>query len=96
MQLDNRHSADSSDSGLPRHEDIQRLAYQLWRERGCPLGTPEVDWFSAEEKLTLDRRADSQTSAILCAAKVVGSALGSAAGLVTSMTGLLSREKVSE
>ena len=23
---------------------IAQLAYQLWQERGCPDGSPEVDW----------------------------------------------------
>lgn len=34
--------------GEDRHEFIAKLAYQLWKERGCPLGSPEVDWFAAE------------------------------------------------
>jgi hypothetical protein len=32
-------------------EETQRLAYQLWLERGCPVGSPEQDWFRAEEEL---------------------------------------------
>jgi len=31
--------------------DISALAYELWIERGCPIGSPEVDWFRAEEEL---------------------------------------------
>ena len=31
--------------------DIARLAYSLWEERGCPDGSPEVDWLRAEELL---------------------------------------------
>jgi hypothetical protein len=27
---------------------IERLAYQLWRERGSPIGSPDEDWFRAE------------------------------------------------
>ena len=27
------------------------LAYELWLGRGCPIGSPEVDWFRAEELL---------------------------------------------
>ncbi|MBV9764272.1 MAG: DUF2934 domain-containing protein [Acidobacteriaceae bacterium] len=77
-------------------QEIRLLAYQLWIERGCPVGTPEVDWFEAEEKLAAKTRADSQTSTILNAAKVVGSALGSAASLVNSTTGLISGGKASE
>lgn len=34
------------------HEQIAALAYTLWQERGCPVGSPEVDWFAAEAKLT--------------------------------------------
>jgi hypothetical protein len=29
------------------HEEIARRAYQLWERRGCPSGSPEVDWFRA-------------------------------------------------
>ena len=32
-------------------EEISALAYELWIQRGCPLGSPEVDWFRAEEEL---------------------------------------------
>lgn len=31
--------------------EISALAYQLWQQRGYPLGSPEVDWFRAEEEL---------------------------------------------
>ena len=31
--------------------DIQVLAYHLWQARGCPDGSPEVDWFQAEQQL---------------------------------------------
>jgi hypothetical protein len=34
--------------GEDRHEFVAKLAYQLWEERGRPLGSPEVDWFRAE------------------------------------------------
>jgi|SRR5579862_8841190 Protein of unknown function (DUF2934) len=33
------------------HADIARLAYQLWRDRGCPEGSSEEDWFRAAEQL---------------------------------------------
>ncbi len=35
--------------GEDRHELVQKLAYQLWEERGSPLGSPEIDWFAAEK-----------------------------------------------
>ena len=31
---------------------IQALAYQLWLERGAPIGSPDEDWFEAESRLT--------------------------------------------
>ena len=31
--------------------EISALAYELWIDRGCPLGSPEVDWLRAEEEL---------------------------------------------
>jgi hypothetical protein len=38
-------------SGASIHEEIARLAYALWEQRGCPSGSAEFDWFAAEEKL---------------------------------------------
>jgi hypothetical protein len=32
-----------------RHEFVEELANKLWVQRGRPLGSPEVDWFSAEQ-----------------------------------------------
>jgi len=32
-------------------EQIAKLAYTLWQQRGSPEGSPEEDWFRAEEKL---------------------------------------------
>jgi Protein of unknown function (DUF2934) len=37
--------------GEGRHELVQKLAYQHWETRGRPLGSPEVDWFAAEEAM---------------------------------------------
>jgi hypothetical protein len=30
---------------------ITALAYEYWQRRGCPIGSPELDWFKAEEYL---------------------------------------------
>lgn len=35
----------------PTEEQIAALAKKLWEERGCPEGSPEVDWFEAEKRL---------------------------------------------
>ena len=39
-----------SDYFSPRdgHKFIELLAYELWRQRGCPIGSPQVDWSTAE------------------------------------------------
>ena len=71
-------------SRLPQHELIQVAAYYLWRQRGCPFGTPEVDWFRAEQKLN-DYEVESERPALITMAASLGSALGSVAGLVTSV-----------
>src|ERR1700687_1656757 len=33
------------------HADIAALAYELWKARGCPNGSPQEDWFHASERL---------------------------------------------
>jgi len=35
--------------GEDRHEFVAKLAYTLWEQRGRPFGSPEVDWFAAEQ-----------------------------------------------
>jgi len=37
--------------GESRHEFVAKLAYQNWEERGRPLGSPDIDWFAAEQAL---------------------------------------------
>jgi hypothetical protein len=41
--LDRNHPPEST-MQMPTHEQIANLAYQLWQQRGCPDGSPEVDW----------------------------------------------------
>src|SRR5215472_3478703 len=36
---------------LPDHSTIEALAYDHWLARGCPVGSPEIDWLRAEEEL---------------------------------------------
>ncbi len=33
-----------------KDDAIRVLAYSLWQSRGCPDGSPEVDWYRAEEE----------------------------------------------
>jgi hypothetical protein len=32
-------------------QKIAARAHELWIERGCPLGSPEEDWFRAEQEI---------------------------------------------
>jgi hypothetical protein len=41
--------ADSSDT--LQQTAISTRAYELWRERGCPNGSDQDDWFRAEQEL---------------------------------------------
>lgn len=36
--------------------ELQALAYQLWLERGSPVGSPEIDWFEAEARIQQELR----------------------------------------
>jgi Protein of unknown function (DUF2934) len=36
---------------LADREEIARLAYEYWQERGCPEGSAEDDWLRAEAEL---------------------------------------------
>lgn len=35
----------------PDGESVAELAYRYWQERGCPIGSPEEDWYRAEREL---------------------------------------------
>ncbi len=30
---------------------IAQLAYEYWTQRGCPMGSPEEDWYRAERDI---------------------------------------------
>jgi hypothetical protein len=32
----------------PTHDEIAECAYFRWLQRGCPIGSPDVDWAAAE------------------------------------------------
>ena len=34
-----------------RQTEVAQLAYALWQQRGCPEGSPEIDWLNAEQQL---------------------------------------------
>ena len=35
--------------------EVQQMAYSLWESRGCPIGSPEVDWYCAKEQLSPEK-----------------------------------------
>jgi hypothetical protein len=41
-------------------ERIRVRAFELWQERGCPIGSPQDDWFAA--KVALEAPADERPS----------------------------------
>jgi hypothetical protein len=48
-------AAQAEPVGIPDHEQIASLAYQLWEQRGCPEGSPDEDWIRAEQEWTAPR-----------------------------------------
>jgi hypothetical protein len=49
-----------------QHAQLSELAYHSWLRRGCPVGSPEVDWAQAEQELQQREREESlQASATL-------------------------------
>ena len=37
------------------HEVTTKLAYEYWKLRGCPFGSPEVDWSTAQKAIARSR-----------------------------------------
>lgn len=44
----------------PRQDEIAARAYRCWNERGCPEGSPEIDWSRAEQELRREREASQE------------------------------------
>ena len=70
---------------VPNHkrsqEEIQLRAYYSWEARGHPFGSPDVDWFNAEQELA----ATDPEGVMSKVAREVGSALGSAVALLSDL-----------
>lgn len=47
----------------PSHEEVRLRAYCCWEARGCPEGSPEVDWHTAREQLRSERRTGRTSAA---------------------------------
>ena len=33
------------------HDQVAAIAYRIWQERGCPIGSDQEDWYRAEAEL---------------------------------------------
>lgn len=42
---------ETASTGIIPHDEVASLAYKYWEERGRPNGTPDEDWFRAEQAL---------------------------------------------
>lgn len=49
-------------SNQDKREEVTRLAHEFWIERGCPIGTPDEDWFRAEAEVRSRASKRPQTS----------------------------------
>jgi hypothetical protein len=50
-------------------DEVERLAYFYWWERGCQHGSPDEDWYRAEEEVR--RRAlPAETNGRLCLSEI--------------------------
>ena len=58
---------------IPPHAASALRAYQFWEERGRPWGSPDEDWFRAENELS-SSAAESEISNL---ARELGTAIGS-------------------
>jgi hypothetical protein len=50
-------------SGGIFHDRIEERAHELWEARGCPDGSPEVDWFQAEQEMSVPRDTGANIAA---------------------------------
>src|SRR5580658_4593828 len=57
VRMDKNLKCEQGGAGGSGLSQIEELAYTLWGERGCPVGSPEVDWFEAERRLSLHPRS---------------------------------------
>ena len=46
------------------NQTISDLAFQLWHVRGCPVGSPDIDWLEAERQVTGNASKESSEVAL--------------------------------
>jgi len=50
-----------------QHDQIALRAYRLWEKRGSPIGSPEEDWFRAEQEISSEAGQSAETAGTLTA-----------------------------
>jgi hypothetical protein len=50
-----------SEKQIIKHHEIAVLAYAFWQQRGCPEGSPEQDWYEAEQRVRLVEQPSALT-----------------------------------
>lgn len=48
----------------PSQDRIAQLAYELWQQRGCPQGSPDVDWEQACRMLESGSAPDNEVLSV--------------------------------
>jgi hypothetical protein len=62
--LTERHTVDlGGQNATPEQSEIAARAYRCWHDRGCPDGSPELDWDQAERELREERRTGKAAAA---------------------------------
>lgn len=59
---------------------IAQLAYELWEQRGCPQGSPEVDWERACRMLEAGSTPDNEVLSVPTPVNAAGNAAPDRAG----------------
>ncbi len=44
----------------PEPDEVERLAYQYWQQRGRPTGSSEEDWYRAEQEIKLRQQEQAK------------------------------------
>lgn len=57
-----KQSPAQKDERVPSYDEIAIQAYYRWEARGCPHGSPEIDWQEAEQELRTRNTAPSQAA----------------------------------
>ncbi len=61
-------SLEPQPAAFPIANAVAVRAYELWSERGYPIGSPEQDWYRAEEELV----SRGETTAVIRASAANG------------------------